>query len=352
MLVAISMGMQYGQAHPDWRTMTLVVAGAATSALLFVSVVIHELAHCVVARRFGIQARSITLNFFGGLSWLSRPAVNPLEEFCYSVAGPAANGVLAVLFGGVVWITSGIAEPVAAVATRAAALNVLLALFNMLPGFPLDGGRVVRAAVWRITGSYERGTAVASFLGQTIGALTVMVGLAIAFGSDAGGLLVAVLGYYLFMRARAGMGEVVLRRALQGLTVQSLWLRTLPQVERRMSIRAFVDELTRDEPAAADPHFMVVDEGVIWGLLPASRALAVDPDRWDTVVVSDLMTPIDAIEKLSYDTDIVRAMEAIYASAVSELPVVADNVVQGFVGRDALLQFVASRISMDTRQAT
>jgi len=147
------------------------------------------------------------------------------------------------------------------------------------------------------------------------------------------------------------MGEVVLRRALHGLTVQSLWLEALPQIARQATVGELIRELTPDG-TAVDPHYMVVDGGIIWGVVPASRALLADPGEWDTLHVSDLMTPIDKLEKLSYDTEIVRAMEAIYASGANELPVVSDNVVQGFVGRDALLRFVASRVSMDTGQAT
>ncbi|HQR39137.1 MAG TPA: site-2 protease family protein [Blastocatellia bacterium] len=350
-LVAVTVALQFQQSHPDWANVTTIIAGCATSALLFASVVAHEMAHCIVARRFGIQARSISLNFFGGLSWLSRPALRPVEEFAYSIAGPAANAVLAAVFFAVSWAATGTLEPVGAVSTRVAALNVLLAVFNLLPGFPLDGGRVIRAAVWRVTGSYERGTAVASFAGQAIAILVVMIGIAIALGGDFSGLFIAVIGYYLFTRARASMGEVVLRRALHGLTVQSLWLETLPQIARQATVGEFIRELTPDG-TAVDPHYMVVDGGIIWGVVPASRALLADPGEWDTLHVSDLMTPIDKLEKLSYDTEIVRAMEAIYASGANELPVVSDNVVQGFVGRDALLRFVASRVSMDTGQAT
>lgn len=344
-IVTLVMSSLFDDKYPAWGRATTFVAGAVTSALFFGSVVVHELAHCLVARRFGIQARSISLNFFGGLSWLSRPAVRPVEELCYTVAGPLSNLVLAVLAFVVAAATTGSGEVAAAIAVQVGSLNLILALFNLVPGAPLDGGRVLRAIVWWITGSYEKGTAVSSIVGQGFGALVIMAGLAVAFTGDLSGLLIGVVGYYLLSRARSSLGELALRRALAGLTVRNLWLNTLPTVERSQNLTEFLHELGPDGEIGADPHFMVVDSGVIYGLLPASRVMQVDSRQWDTTSVGDLMTPIEKVEKLSFQTDIMKAMEAISASEMNELPVVDENVVQGFVGRDALLRFVASRLA-------
>jgi Zn-dependent protease len=347
-LVTLTMASQFDQEYPTWARAATLVAGGISSALFFASVIAHELSHCLVARRFGIQARSISLNFFGGLSWLNRQAVRPIEEFSYSVAGPLANVIIAVVFFAVAYAADGRSEVVEAISTRVAIINAILALFNLIPGAPLDGGRVLRAAVWGATGSYEKGTVVASLAGQALGALIIMGGLAEALAGDLGGLLVGVVGYYLLSRARTSLGELTLRRALAGLTVRNLWLDTLPHVERSATVGELLQNLGPVSEAVPDPHFMVVDEGVLWGLLPASRVMQVDSRQWDTTRVGDMMTPIDKVEKLSFQTDIMRAMEAIYASDMNELPVVDENVVQGFVGRDALLRFVASRLASGT----
>ena len=344
-LVTLVMASKFDQTQPSWGRTATVVAGAVASALFFASVILHELSHCLVARRFGIQARSISLNFFGGLSWLSRQAVRPLEEVAYSIAGPLANVLLAGVFLAIGYAAGERAVIVGAVATYVGLLNLILAAFNLIPGAPLDGGRVLRAAVWGLTGSYEKGTLVASLAGQALGALLMMAGLAVAFGGDPSGVLIGLVGYYLLSRARASLGELTLRRALAGLTVRNLWLNTLPHVERSATLTEFLRHLGPGTEMVSDPHFMVVDGGVLWGLLPASRVMQIDSRQWDTVRVGDMMTPIDKVEKLSFQTDIMRAMEAIYASDMSELPVVDDNVVQGFVGRDALLRFVASRLT-------
>lgn len=345
LIVGLLMFSVYERSYPAWGSTTTVLAGVISSALFFGSVIAHELAHSLVARRFGIETRSISLNFFGGLSWLSRQAVRPVEELAYTIAGPATNLLIALVCGAGVAAFDGRAEVAAAVLGQLALLNLSLAAFNMIPGAPLDGGRVLRSLVWLATGSYEKGTIVASVAGQGVGALVMMGGLAVAFTGELGGLLIALLGYYLILRARQGLGEIALRRALAGLTVRNLWLDTLPTVERSETLGEFLNRVGPEPGLAGDPHFMVVDSGVIYGVLPASRVMLVDSREWDATRVGDLMTPIDKIEKLSFQTDIMRAMEAIYASDMNELPVVDENVVQGFVGREALLRFVASRLA-------
>ncbi len=267
-----------------------------------------------------------------------------MEEFSYSIAGPVANLVLAGLFLALGAVVGSEAEFVAAIASRVGIINLILAIFNLVPGAPLDGGRVLRAAVWGATGSYEKGTRVASIAGQVLGALLMMYGLAVAFAGELTGILIGMVGYYLLSRARASLGELTLRRALAGLTVRNLWLETLPPVERSATLTEFLRHLGPGNEMLTDPHFMVVEDGIIWGILPASRVMQVDSRQWDTLRVGEMMTPIDKVEKLSYQTDIMRAMEAIYASDMNELPVVDNNEVQGFVGRDALLRFVASRL--------
>jgi Zn-dependent protease len=348
LIVAFLMASNYRELHPTWSSSQLITAGAVTSALFVLSVVLHELAHCVVARAFGIQPKSITLTFFGGMSSLGRQARRPIEEFSYAIAGPGANIVLATVFLAVEFWLRDSSPITAAVLSSVGLINAILALFNLVPGFPLDGGRAMRAVIWWMTGSYEKGTVTAAVTGQIVAALLLMAGIATVLAGNLEGLMLGFAGLYLLGRARASLGEVAMRKALQGLTVQNLWLETLPQVERSTSLVEFLRQMPPSREGAPDPHFMVVDEGVIWGLIPVSRVTRIDPDRWTGLTVGDLMTPIDQVEKLSFQTDIVRALEAVAASDVNELPVVDANVVQGFVGRDALMRFVASRLASES----
>lgn len=348
LIVAFLMASNFREMHPAWSTAQLVGAGAATSALFVLSVILHELAHCIVARAFGIQPRSITLTFFGGMSSLGRQARRPIEEFSYAIAGPGANIVLAIVYLSLeFWLRDAL--PVAAAVLHSVGLiNIILAVFNLVPGFPLDGGRAMRACIWWLTGSYEKGTVAAAVTGQVVAALLLMAGIAAVLAGSFEGVMLGFGGLYLLGRARASLGEVAMRRALTGLTVQNLWLETLPQVERTTSLVEFLRQLPPSREGAPDPHFMVVDDGVIWGLIPASRVTRIEPDKWAGMTVGDVMTPIDRVEKLSFETEIVRALEAVAASDVNELPVVDANVVQGFVGRDALMRYVASRLASES----
>jgi Zn-dependent protease len=347
LLVTVSLALHFTQAAEGWSGVAVFGAALAASLLLFVSVLFHEVAHCVVARRFGIPARSVTLNFFGGFSALGREASRPIEELAVSVAGPLVNAAFAVIFFAVEWLAEGRSDMVSQVSGLLARLNVVLTAFNLAPGLPLDGGRVLRAVVWWLTGSYERATRVAAFGGVAVAGLLMMAGLALVLTGAFDGLWVALVGFYLYSRARASRFELVLRSALNGLTVASMWLHTLPQVGRSTTLEGFAQELSPIGEEATDPHFMVVDEGIIWGVVAASHLARVDRGRWKATTVGDIMTPIGSLQQLSFRTDIMRALEAMNSSDVGELPVVENNTIQGFVGRDSLLRFVSSRIASE-----
>jgi Zn-dependent protease len=341
-LILFSLYMQFEEAFdvPDGSAAPLLAAAVAT-AMLFISVLIHELSHCLGARLVGILARSITLHFYGGLSWLDRSPARPGEEFVIVVAGPAANLLLGGLFVGLSWMCEQLAPLSASVSLVVGELNLVLAIFNIVPAFPLDGGRLLRSVLWKLTGQHDRATNMVAVVGQAIAALTMMVGLAITFSSGADGLWLIVVGFYLYSRARVGRQEASMRKALAGYTVRNLWLDPLPQIEPLASLA----QLAEQGGAGADAKFMVVADGVIWGLVGGPHLEKVEPAQWNRVVVRDVMTPIGSLEQLSYETDIVRALEAVSRSELGELPVVEGNVVEGFVGIDSLLRFVRSRLA-------
>jgi Zn-dependent protease len=345
LLVTVAMGLQYDAQFAGWSDAAVVGAAIATSTLLFASVLLHEIAHCVAAQWFGIRARAVTLNFFGGMSSLSREAARPGEEIVIAAAGPAVNvaltlGLLVVRFAALPY-----SESVATVATFLASLNTILAVFNLLPGLPLDGGRIFRAVAWWATGSFEKGTKIAAAGGVALSGLLLMVGLALLLSGYVDGLWVGFIGIYLYGRARMSRFELDIRMALDGLTVGSMWLRTLPQVERSLTLDQFARELAPTLDGSEDPHFMVVDEGVIWGIVAASYLNRVDAGLWSVTKVGEVMAPIAKVEKLSMQTEIMSAIELMNASEVGELPVIENNAVQGFVGREALLRFVSSRVA-------
>jgi Zn-dependent protease len=345
LFVAILMAVDSRKAFESYHVLVSVAVGLAGSFVLFLSLLLKLVAHCAAAKLFGIDVKSLTLSFFGGTASLAREAARPVEEFVIAAAGPVANATLAGLLLVAYAVATTYELAIATPLERLVGVNVALALFNLAPGLPLDGGRVLRAAVWQATGSFDRATRVASLGGQVVAALCMMAGLAIFLLGDPFGLLIAFLGYYLFSRARASGFELSVRSALEGLTVASMWLDTLPQIERSTTLLEFARQIGPGLDGVTDQHFMVVDEGVIYGLVAVSHVGRIPAAQWPTARVEDVMKPISEFEQLSFQTEIFRALEAMTRSDIGELPVIENNAVQGFVGREALLRFVSSRIA-------
>ncbi|MBL7125382.1 MAG: site-2 protease family protein, partial [Dehalococcoidales bacterium] len=174
-LITISM------VFPHWLSPLWWVMGIVTSLLLFASIVAHELAHSLVGRVNGIPIRSITLFIFGGVAQMTREAARPGAEFKMAVAGPACSLVIGSSFGLLWFFNRGMIEPIAIMVQWLAYINVALAVFNLIPGFPLDGGRVFRSLLWRVTGDYQRSTRIATQVGRGVGYLFILGGILIAF---------------------------------------------------------------------------------------------------------------------------------------------------------------------------
>lgn len=192
--------------HPELSTVTHVIMGVVGTALFFGSVLIHELSHSLVSRARGIPVPAITLFIFGGMSHTAKEAEVPADEFLIAVVGPLASFVLAALF----WAFKAVGEPagwsgaVTGVAGYLATLNLVLAIFNLVPGFPLDGGRIFRAAAWKWTGDMTRATRIAATGGSIVGFLLIALGvLEIVMGAVGGGIWLVFIGWFLRNAARA-----------------------------------------------------------------------------------------------------------------------------------------------------
>ena len=200
LLFTFLLGSQFGETYPRWSSLQQWGIAAITTVLFFLSVLAHELSHSVVAVRMGIPVRGITLFIFGGVSQLAQEARRPLTEFLVAVVGPLSSVVLSLGFYGINQLVRGFSDSLGAISFMLFTINLSLAAFNMLPGFPLDGGRVLRSVVWGISGSYWRGTLVAARAGQGVGGLLMAGGLVwLLIGTDNRfqGLWMALIGGFL-----------------------------------------------------------------------------------------------------------------------------------------------------------
>ncbi|HEX5451615.1 MAG TPA: site-2 protease family protein [Candidatus Limnocylindrales bacterium] len=273
------------------------VLAIAVGLLFFGSVVVHELAHALVARRFGLGVDRITLFIFGGAANLEQESPTARIEALVAVAGPAANLVLAALFG-LPWLVLRDAPDPAgqlagAVGFYLAASNLLLGLFNLVPGFPMDGGRLLRAAVWAVNRDFVRATRVAALVGRGFAWLLIGVGFLIAIQADVVvGVWLAFIGWFLNQAAETGSKRVEVERAAEGVAVGDVMDRSWPTVPAGLTLDTFVDQVA----LAQGPGFYVVTQGdELVGTLDVSQVHRVPRGQWAERRIGDVMSRGDQI---------------------------------------------------------
>lgn len=344
-MVTFSLGMYYfPNNYPFWSPAAYWLVGLATSLLFFASVVAHELTHSLVARAGGIPVRSITLFIFGGVASIAREARRPAGELLMALVGPLMSMVLAGLFGALWLLTRGGSQPLAALARYLSWINFSLALFNLIPGFPLDGGRVLRSIVWWLTGDLQRATRLASLVGQGVAALFIIAGLGMAVsGRWADGLWLAFIGLFLENAAVRSYQQLVLRQALRGVPVADVMSRDCVTVSGDISLTRLVYDYILKMGRRC---FFVSDEGRLRGLLTVHNVRGVPQSRWDEVTVAQAMTSYDALKKVGPKDEALDVLERMDEEDVNQMPVVDDGQLVGLVARDRLLHFVRTRLEL------
>src|SRR5215207_6401792 len=266
---------------------TYWILGVASALLLFGSVLVHELGHSLLAGARGLHVQSITLFIFGGVSSITKEASTAKDEFLIAVIGPLTSLVLAGLF----WLagevlTAGTA--MAAVAGYLAFTNLLLAAFNIVPGFPLDGGRVLRSILWGTTGDLSRATRIASYVGQAVAFILIGWGVSRLLSGDVfGGLWTAFIGWFLNSGAEASRQQVTMRSVLDGVPVTTVMDPTPPVAARSLSVRDFVFEHTLRRGQRALP---IVENGRLLGIVSITDAKHLVQDAWASTPVSQVMS--------------------------------------------------------------
>jgi len=324
--------------YPDWSLPLYWMVGLATSVLFFVSVLLHELAHSFVARARGLPVRDITLFLFGGVSQIGEEPQTPGTEFVMALVGPLTSIVLGALFGAVWFLARGTNEPLAALGSYLAFINVILGFFNMIPGFPLDGGRVLRSILWQATGNLMRATRWASLVGQAVAYLFILWGIWQIFtGNWVGGLWIAFIGWFLDNAASNSYRQLTVRNLLAGHIVSEVMSRECPEVNADLTIDRLVSEhMLR----TATRCFPVVEAGQLRGLLTLHNIKGVPQDRWATTTVEQVMTPLQNLKRVRPDAELWTAMQNMTEEGVNQLPVMDDGQLLGMLGRDNILSFI------------
>ena len=354
-LITLSLAGHFRMNNPRWGEGVIWAAAVVTGVLFFVAILVHELSHALVAKARNLPVRSITLFALGGVAMIEKEAADAKTEFWMGIVGPITSFLIGLLcltlawsFG---WVPVTPAEvpviqtPLVAILVWLGIINIALAIFNMVPGFPLDGGRVLRAIVWWITGNASRATAIAARVGQGVAFFFIMFGIFRFFtGAGFGGLWLAFIGWFLLDAARASYAQLVTVETLRGLRARDVMTSDCPKVDGLSNLQTFVDEhLLR----SGRRSFIVEEQGRIVGIITAHEVKEIERAKWPYTTVDNVMRPLDKLHRISPDMPVNDVLERMAREDVNQLPVVTDGRLDGVIARGHILQLLKTRAELN-----
>jgi len=342
-LITYSLVDEFGARYPQWSNQQLWSLGVLTSLLFFGSVLFHELSHSVVARHYRIPVASITLFFFGGIASITRDPDSAGQEFLIAAAGPASSYVLAGVFGLLAYSTPDGSMP-SALGTWLGWTNLGLATFNLLPGFPLDGGRIFRSIIWGITKDYSRSTRIAARIGQAIAYGMMGFGAYMVFlaHSSVNGIWFIFLGWFLLTAARQSYSQVAAQGALQGLRAADVMTSEMPTVGRDLSLDEYAQEASRTSRRA----HLVVSDGRLVGLMRIEALQSFPREEWSATSVQAAMISRERLPWTAPEEPVLSVLERMRSANVDQLAVITGDSVVGVVTRDSILRVIQARTEL------
>jgi Zn-dependent protease/CBS domain-containing protein len=333
--------------NPGLSRSTYWAMGVAGALLLFASVVVHELAHSLVARRFDVPMRGITLFLFGGVAEMSAEVPSPKAEFWIAIAGPAMSLAVAIAGFGLSFAGQGMGlpEPVLGVVTYLAMINAMLVAFNMVPAFPLDGGRVLRSILWHFKGSLRRATRISSQIGSGFGFLLIAVGVWFVIQGNWSGIWFFLLGLFLRNAAQMSYQQLLLRRAFEGEPV-SRFMQTNPvTVPRQIPVTELVQDYIYRHHYKMYP--VLDDSGRLLGCVTARQVKELPREEWGSTTVGALAKSCNPENVVRPDTDAMSALSAMSRSGVSRLMVAEGDQLLGILTLKDLLRFFSLKMELE-----
>jgi len=329
----------YPAEFKNWSPPEYWGVAAATTILLFVSVLLHELGHAVVALSYKIPVRRITLFIFGGVAEIGAEPPSPIAEFFIAIAGPIVSLILAVIFTLLKHPAAGIA-PLFGPIKYLAYINFALVLFNLIPGFPLDGGRVFRAVVWGAIHDMRRATLIAANVGRFFGFLFIMFGVWKLLGGDfGGGVWIAFIGWFLENAASSQVQQVMLQSAIAGHTVGQAMNRHVTTVPAGLTLQQLVD----DHVFGGGGRAFVVNRGdESIGLMTLDRLKQIGRSEWNTTTAGQAMLPLGQIKTLTPKAELWTTLTQMDRDGVNQIPVTSDGHIVGMLSREDLITFLGT----------
>lgn len=355
LLVTWDLASALPQFNAAWSTGFVWTLGVIGALLFFLSVLIHELAHSLVSKAKGLNVTTITLFLFGGVSNIQREPPSAGAEFQITIVGPLTSIMLGIVFYLIARVSySQISHPVSGLAGVSALtavsvwlgfINILLGIFNLIPAFPMDGGRVLRSAIWAATDNLRVATRWAASVGQGIGWLFIVVGVFLAFGASIpffgtgliAGLWLVFIGWFIQSAAQASYQQLVVHDILQGVPVTQLMRTDVPTVPEDATVADLVhDQMMRTDERA----FPVMRGDRLVGLVSLGDVRKVPQERWETTTVGAIMTPQNQLLVATPQEDASEAFEALATKDVNQLPVVSNDRLVGIIRRRDILRWL------------
>jgi Zn-dependent protease/predicted transcriptional regulator len=354
LLITLSLAAQFSAVNPDWGTGVIWATAVITGLLFFTAIVLHELSHALVARFRGLPVNSITLFALGGVALIEKESGDAATEFWVGIAGP----IMSVLIGFLCLLSAVLLgwspesqmlapqTPVVAALVWLGYINIALAIFNMLPGFPLDGGRVLRAIIWWITGDVNRSTRIAARVGQFVAVFFIVWGVFQFFigGAGFGGLWIAFIGWFLLNAAGASHAQVEITQALKGLRVGDIMRHNFETLDGRTDLETFVNENLLKTGSRC---YFVVEGNRFTGLITPHEVKEVPRNLWAFKQVNDVMLPLENLKTITPQTPVLEALETMTRNDVNQLPVVVDGQLAGVISRNHILEVLKTRSELE-----
>ncbi len=351
-LAAVTLVNQFDYAK--WGPAVAWISGLGMALLLFGSVLLHELGHSLVARSQGIKVNSITLFLFGGVAAIDQESKTPGLAFQVAIAGPAVSFVLFCLLS-LLGLLLPAPEPVRVLAADLARINLVLALFNMIPGLPLDGGQIVKAAVWKLTGDRFAGVHWAAKAGQTLGAIAVSFGIAVvllAGESGVAGIWIAMLGWFVTRNASAYDRLTDLQEALVQLSAADAMSREFRVVDAGMSLRQFADQyLLADLPGPERPYY-AASEGRYRGMVVPDDIRFAERSLWETQTLHSIVRPLSDMITAEENTPLVEVINQLETHKLPRITVLSRaGAVAGVTDRGDIVRALCQKLQLRISEA-
>jgi Zn-dependent protease/CBS domain-containing protein len=341
-LIVYSLSSQFHASNPEWGDGVILAVALLTALLFFVSLLLHELAHSLVATSNDLPVKEITLFALGGVSQIEKNPLSAKVEFWMALVGPLTSMVI----GGTCLLLARLigdpsSDPWMAMLQWLGYINLTLGIFNLIPGYPLDGGRVLRALIWWKTGNAERSTQTAARIGQIAAFGFIGLGIIRFFeGAGIGGLWIAFIGWFLLQAARESEMQVTLTHSLKGVRVADVMTADCMTVNGALNVQSFVQH---NLIKSARRCFVVVDDGKVSGMVTPHEIKQIDAEKWPTVTMHDVMIPLAELHAVTQEALLTGALESMNRYDLNQLPVISNGHLDGMVSRSHVLSYLQTQ---------